>query len=281
MKKSCKMFVYLIFFFALLLGFNDSAKAEGGLIEGNKIAKECIYQYGVKDGDHVSSLKFNILNNGNTESVIIYYDGKGVNNIELSTNWKDAGLDKKYEETKRCPNFAMVAKNWNGYHVFLSYNEKYLEDVAKNEGYSNYFIEPLIDYNDAPNKPSNNQAYTSEEIENSKVPNNNTDKNDDENHLTTDSSEGCEALGPLLNDLQLVWDIIKIAAPILVVVFGSVDFAQVVISNDNDAMKKATGKFTKRLIFAGALFFLPYLIDLLFAISGLDKTITSAVCGIR
>lgn len=112
------------------------------------------------------------------------------------------------------------------------------------------------------------------------VTNNNSD-DEDGKHLTTDSSEGCEALGPLLNDLQLVWDIIKIAAPILVVVFGSADFAQVVISNDNDAMKKATGKFTKRLIFAGALFFLPYLIDLLFAISGLDKTITSAVCGIR
>ena len=101
------------------------------------------------------------------------------------------------------------------------------------------------------------------------------------NKVETDGSEGCAALEPLMDDLQFVWDVFKIAAPILVVVFGSIDFAQVVISSDNDAMKKATKKFTKRLMFAVALFFLPYFIDLLFAISGLDSTITSAVCGIN
>lgn len=109
-------------------------------------------------------------------------------------------------------------------------------------------------------------------------PDNEEDKGND---IVTDDSEGCDALGPLLEDIQFVWDLIKIAAPILVIVFGSLDFAQALIASDDQALKKATSKFSKRLMFAAALFFLPYLIDLLFTISGLDETITSAVCGIR
>lgn len=105
--------------------------------------------------------------------------------------------------------------------------------------------------------------------------------NNNKNKTPNNNSNGCEALEPLLGDIQFAWDLIKIAAPILVIVFGSLDYGQAVISGDDNALKKATDKFRKRLMFAVLLFFIPFLIDLLFSISGLDNKVSDIVCGIK
>lgn len=282
MKKTFKASIYFVFFLVVLFSFGMNVEATG-FFEGYELEKECFYQYGVLGDDNLSSLKFEISKNGGTNANIIYFDGKGVNNLELSTNWEADGLDEKYSKTKRCPNFAMIADKWNNFHVYLAYNEEFLQDIANEKGYSNYFIEPLIDSNDnpSPDKPSNNQAYTSKEIENGRDENKDEDEEKDNSHLMTDSTEGCEALGPLLDDIKFAWKLIKIAAPILVIVFGSVDFAQAVISSDEKVYKNAINKFSKRLMFAAALFFLPYLVDLLFTISGINQGLESAICGIK
>lgn len=58
-----------------------------------------------------------------------------------------------------------------------------------------------------------------------------------------------------------VW--VRIAVPILLIILGSVDFAKVIISQDQDALKKATSKFSKRCVVAVIIFLLPFLVQLI------------------
>ena len=71
----------------------------------------------------------------------------------------------------------------------------------------------------------------------------------------------------------LTW--IKIAVPIIVIVFGLVDFSKVVVSQDQDALKKATSKFTKRCLVAVIIFFVPSIIMIL--LGWIDKYISKDV----
>jgi len=63
--------------------------------------------------------------------------------------------------------------------------------------------------------------------------------------------------------IQTVLKWVRIAAPILLIVLSALDFSQVVISNDQDAMKKAVSKVVKRAIAALALFFIPLLVSVM------------------
>lgn len=87
-----------------------------------------------------------------------------------------------------------------------------------------------------------------------------------------------EVLGSALKYVEMGFNIIQIAAPILLIVLGSVDLAGAVISNDNDALKKATSKLGKRAIAAVAIFFVPLLVKLLIGMTGLN--IPDVACGL-
>ena len=63
--------------------------------------------------------------------------------------------------------------------------------------------------------------------------------------------------------IQLVLKWVRIGAPILLIILMSVDFGQAVISQDQDAMKKATSKAIKRAVAAVALFFIPLLVSVM------------------
>ena len=54
---------------------------------------------------------------------------------------------------------------------------------------------------------------------------------------------------------------VKYIAPVLVIILGILDFVKALAAQDDDAMKKAQGKFVKRLIAAVLLFLLPLIID--------------------
>lgn len=101
-----------------------------------------------------------------------------------------------------------------------------------------------------------------------------------------DPSEGCETIfknsdgsfnefGQFMQDL---FTLIKFAAPVLVIALSTVDYAKALSAQNADEMKKAHGKFVKRLICGVAVFLLPFLLDLLFDIFGLYGLDT---CGIR
>ncbi len=67
-------------------------------------------------------------------------------------------------------------------------------------------------------------------------------------------------LGQVLREL-LLW--IRVLAPIALIIFGCMDFAQVIFSGDQEAMKKSLSKFVKRCIAAIALFFIPLFLEIL------------------
>ena len=77
--------------------------------------------------------------------------------------------------------------------------------------------------------------------------------------------------------LQKLLNYIQIFGPILVVVLSSIDFAQVIIHSDDDALAKAKKKLVIRLVLALALFFVPDIVKTLLRTFGLS---TDAICGL-
>lgn len=75
----------------------------------------------------------------------------------------------------------------------------------------------------------------------------------------------CEELisEDLMYVINLILRIIQIGGPILLIILVAVDFGQVVISNDKDAMPKAVSKAIKRGIAAIVIFFVPYFVSLI------------------
>lgn len=57
---------------------------------------------------------------------------------------------------------------------------------------------------------------------------------------------------------------VKIIVPILIIVFGMIDFTKAIVLNDQDQVKKSTMSLAKRAIAGIIIFFLPTLINTLF-----------------
>ena len=100
----------------------------------------------------------------------------------------------------------------------------------------------------------------------------------------SDKSISCD--GILTDDgMKMVQEIlgyIRIAGPILLVLLTALDFAQAVLHDDNDALKKATGKITKRAIATVALFFIPTIIRAIFNLRGVRDVLVipnDPLCG--
>ena len=55
---------------------------------------------------------------------------------------------------------------------------------------------------------------------------------------------------------------LKILIPIIIIIFGIVDFAKAVIASDENKMKESQKKFIRRLLIAVAIFFVPTLLNL-------------------
>ena len=54
---------------------------------------------------------------------------------------------------------------------------------------------------------------------------------------------------------------LKYIVPVIVIVFGILDFIKAIASAKDDEMKKAQGRFTKRLIAAALIFIIPFIIE--------------------
>jgi len=91
----------------------------------------------------------------------------------------------------------------------------------------------------------------------------------------------CEGLlgDDLLDLINDIFNYVKIAAPILLIVLGIVDFGQAVLSDDRDALKKATSKFVKRAIVCVVIFFVPLILN--YVLGLIDKIGTDPLCGIK
>lgn len=71
-----------------------------------------------------------------------------------------------------------------------------------------------------------------------------------------------EALRPIINLIKTIIRYIQIFVPILLILFGTIDLAQAVVSQDEKVVKEATTKFGKRLLMAAAVFFVVAIVQL-------------------
>lgn len=73
-----------------------------------------------------------------------------------------------------------------------------------------------------------------------------------------------ELLGrEIIDFLNEVFNVFKIVVPIIIVGFGILDFSKAIFSGDEGEMKKAQGKFVKRLIYGIIFFFIPMIVMLI------------------
>lgn len=78
----------------------------------------------------------------------------------------------------------------------------------------------------------------------------------------------CEDLvGDFLEEIKIVLNAIRILVPIILILFGMIDFSQAVFAGSDDAMKKAQKRFTTRLLIAVAIFMVPTIISVLLDIA--------------
>lgn len=62
----------------------------------------------------------------------------------------------------------------------------------------------------------------------------------------------------------IVIEIIKIVIPLLIIVYGMLDFGKVVVSHDEKAMNKATSQVVNRIICGVLIYFIPTIVLALF-----------------
>lgn len=85
------------------------------------------------------------------------------------------------------------------------------------------------------------------------------------NVLETANSTLCNGVlvpNELFNLVHTIITVIKIAVPILLIIFGMIDFAKSVIAKNEDDVKKYRKNFTSRLISAIVVFLLIYIVQL-------------------
>ena len=85
----------------------------------------------------------------------------------------------------------------------------------------------------------------------------------------TNVGDSCEIAE---NIIAMVYNVLKWAkyiAPALVIILSMLDFIKAIASQSDDEMKKAQGKFVKRLIVAALLFLLPFIINFMLKTFGM------------
>lgn len=185
-------------------------------------------------------------------------------------------LMKKMTEEKKQGNGGWSS---DGDEIAKSLNQ-YVNDSVKNkssfcdEETITTIVEAMKIYNDAvskdPNAPQNSKntikSQTEKIEENAAILKKYTLSNKTNIELPPNENlNKCEDLisEDLMYVINLILRIIQIGGPILLIILVAVDFGQVVISNDKDAMPKAVSKAIKRGIAAIVIFFVPYFVSLI------------------
>ena len=105
---------------------------------------------------------------------------------------------------------------------------------------------------------------------------------DDEEIKKLSTCEGI--LGDKIIDIiQSLVNIVRVAIPIVLIVYGIIDFGKAAFSFDESEMKKAQGKFIKRLIIGITFFLIPVVIGILLKVGHMvwGDVIGTSICGIE
>ena len=93
----------------------------------------------------------------------------------------------------------------------------------------------------------------------------NTTNNNNMALLANEAEVKCDSLfsNEIKADLENILKIMRIAAPLVVILFTTFEFISAMVSNDKEALNKAASKLVKRLVLVVLLFFLPMILNLL------------------
>lgn len=98
-------------------------------------------------------------------------------------------------------------------------------------------------------------------------------------------AEKCDALltAEAADMISEIVGYIRIGVPILLIILSIIDFAGVVSSDDENAMKIATSRVFKRFIAAALVFFVPLIINIILSIDAVNNALNlvdDPTCGV-
>lgn len=96
--------------------------------------------------------------------------------------------------------------------------------------------------------------------------------------------ECTQDLQTILGLVNTVLNLVKYAIPVILIIMGTLDIAKVVTAGEKqeEDVKKATKKFTNRVIYAVVIFLIPTIISLIFdlvTLPGADVSIIDCMKG--
>lgn len=108
-----------------------------------------------------------------------------------------------------------------------------------------------------------------------------TNPEDNDEKIDTEVKENCgEYISPISGDIKTIIGIAQLAAIVLVIVLGMMDFVKAAIQDDGDLKKTATKRFTRRLIALVLFLVLPSLINFILHAFGLFNQNSDPLCGL-
>ena len=87
---------------------------------------------------------------------------------------------------------------------------------------------------------------------------------------TKDGNGHCGFSGKLISWIANIIKWGKYLVPVVVMVLGILDFIKAIAADKEDEMKKAQGRFVKRLIAAALIFIVPFIIEFILDKLGFD-----------
>lgn len=73
-----------------------------------------------------------------------------------------------------------------------------------------------------------------------------------------------ESVLGIIRIFGIIIEIVKIVIPLLIIVFGMIDFGKVVISSDEKEINKSTNRIVKRIVAGVLIYFIPTIVLALF-----------------
>lgn len=185
----------------------------------------------------------------------------------------------EFLKTRKCPNYFIYAYDGYDYDFMLTSDPSYLVkqlDFTYGGNNSKKIVEAL-----SLDKPTSSQ--TGETKTNNPGTSSNpvvSNSGNSNGTINQDVKDDCEGIFGKDSEtkklLQKVLNIFRILAPILTLIFSSMDFLKAVAAGAKDDLKAAGTKLLKRLIVVALLFFVPTIINILLDI----MENSNGTCGI-
>lgn len=233
---------------------------ENGIEKKYEGELEYIIEDDYEKNSHLSHQKWCVMNAGTEkeyqmawiDGIKINYIGSWFNSSNIQKTIKTDKLTAKDFENNNCPVIYDQFSIHQGYKIFVLSTDKILTENDKPSEFDN-----VID------------ADTGEKI----IPSNNNPNNHDS---LIDYDNPCS--GDILKAMKVLSKILvllKILAPLLIIIFGMVDFGKAVISSEEKAISKSAQSLIKRFVAGIIIFIIPTLVSALMDVIHLSEEVSS------